>query len=264
MLRRNVHLLAQARHDPVGREFGRRYLLGVEGMPRHVETGLGHLAHASVSTKHEAATIICECLSPRRTYRASPGRRAMACGKRRQCQGAVQAGGLALSSPRQDECSRSLAGDGKCGSSWCCASRRHGVGRPCGRRRGGGTGALHRGWRRPPDRVHCDASRRGTGRRTQPRPNDARPAGRVVRCVPAAPSSNPLTLSLTVERAVSIGTGVCLVVRSADSTAKPSMPGNITSTMTRSWSPLMAACSPSMPPVATSTAKPLSVSPCAR
>jgi hypothetical protein len=55
------------------------------------------------------------------------------------------------------------------------------------------------------------------------------------------------------ERAVSISTGVCRAVRSAESTAKPSTPGSITSSTIRSWSPFSAACRPSAPFSTTST-----------
>ena len=64
MRRQNVLLLVQARHDPTAkREVGRRYLLGIEGLSRHVATGIGYLTHASLQNDDEAATIICECLT---------------------------------------------------------------------------------------------------------------------------------------------------------------------------------------------------------
>ncbi len=64
MRRQNIQLLAQARHDPVAKcEIGRRYLLGIEGMPRHVETGIEYLTHPSLNGGHDAATVIAECLS---------------------------------------------------------------------------------------------------------------------------------------------------------------------------------------------------------
>lgn len=64
MRRHNILLLAQARHDPAARcEVGRRYLLGVEGMARHVPTGMAYLTHASLQDSPRAATIISECLT---------------------------------------------------------------------------------------------------------------------------------------------------------------------------------------------------------
>lgn len=64
MRRQNVHLMAQARHDPAARlELGRRYLLGIEGVPRHIETGIEYLGHPSVKDGREAALAIAECLT---------------------------------------------------------------------------------------------------------------------------------------------------------------------------------------------------------
>lgn len=64
MRRHNVLLLAQARHDPAARcEVGRRYLLGIEGLARHVPTGISYLTHPSLQESPQAATIICECLA---------------------------------------------------------------------------------------------------------------------------------------------------------------------------------------------------------
>jgi TPR repeat protein len=66
MRRQNVHLMAQARHDPAARlELGRRYLQGIEGLPRHIETGLGYLGHPSLKDGREAAIVIADCLSLR-------------------------------------------------------------------------------------------------------------------------------------------------------------------------------------------------------
>lgn len=63
MRRQNILLLAQARHNPTARcEVGRRYLLGIEGLPRHVATGIEYLTHSSLKEVTEAATIISECL----------------------------------------------------------------------------------------------------------------------------------------------------------------------------------------------------------
>lgn len=64
MRRHNILLLAQARHDPLAKcEVGRRYLLGLEGLPRHLVTGVEYLTHASLSESREAATILAECLT---------------------------------------------------------------------------------------------------------------------------------------------------------------------------------------------------------
>lgn len=64
MRRQNLQLLAQARHDPAARcEIGRRYLLGIEGMTRHVETGIKYLTHPSLNAGRDAARVIAECLS---------------------------------------------------------------------------------------------------------------------------------------------------------------------------------------------------------
>lgn len=64
MRRQNILLLAQARHDPTARlEVGRRYLLGVEGMARHVPTGIAYLTHTSLQGSADASTFISECLS---------------------------------------------------------------------------------------------------------------------------------------------------------------------------------------------------------
>ena len=64
MRRQNIQLLAQARHDLGARcEVGRRYLLGIEGLARHVPTGIAYLTHASLQGSPQASTLICECLS---------------------------------------------------------------------------------------------------------------------------------------------------------------------------------------------------------
>ena len=64
MRRHNILLLAQARHDPAARcEVGRRYLLGKEGLARHVPTGIAYLTHASLQDSPQAACIISECLT---------------------------------------------------------------------------------------------------------------------------------------------------------------------------------------------------------
>lgn len=64
MRRHNVLLLAQARHDPAAKcEAGRRYLVGAEGLPRHVSTGLEYLTHHSLKADATAAVIIGESLT---------------------------------------------------------------------------------------------------------------------------------------------------------------------------------------------------------
>jgi TPR repeat protein len=64
MRRQDIQLLASARQgDGAARcEVGRRYLLGVDGFPRHVATGLAHLTHASVRERPQAATLIADNL----------------------------------------------------------------------------------------------------------------------------------------------------------------------------------------------------------
>jgi TPR repeat protein len=64
MRRQDIQLLASARQgDSAARcEVGRRYLLGADGFPRHVATGLAHLTHASVRERPQAATLIADNL----------------------------------------------------------------------------------------------------------------------------------------------------------------------------------------------------------
>jgi TPR repeat protein len=64
MRRQDIQLLASARQgDSAARcEVGRRYLLGVDGFPHHVASGLEHLTHPSVRDKTQAATLIAEHL----------------------------------------------------------------------------------------------------------------------------------------------------------------------------------------------------------
>jgi hypothetical protein len=64
MRRQDIQLLASARQgDSAARcEVGRRYLLGVDGFPHHVASGLEHLTHASVRERPQAATLIAEHL----------------------------------------------------------------------------------------------------------------------------------------------------------------------------------------------------------
>jgi TPR repeat protein len=64
MRRQDIQLLALARQgDTAARcEAGRRYLLGVEGFPQHVATGLDYLTHPNVRELPQAARIIAEAL----------------------------------------------------------------------------------------------------------------------------------------------------------------------------------------------------------
>jgi len=65
MRRQDIQLLALARQgDAAARcEAGRRYLLGVDGFPQHVATGLDYLTHANVKNLPQAARIIAESLA---------------------------------------------------------------------------------------------------------------------------------------------------------------------------------------------------------
>jgi TPR repeat protein len=65
MRRQDIQLLALARQgDPAARcEAGRRYLLGVDGFPQHVATGLDYLAHPNVRSLPQAARTIAESLT---------------------------------------------------------------------------------------------------------------------------------------------------------------------------------------------------------
>ncbi|MES2714620.1 MAG: hypothetical protein V4795_02570 [Pseudomonadota bacterium] len=64
MRRQDIQLLAQARQgDSAARcEVGRRYLLGVNGFPQHVATGLDHLRHPSLAGQPLPARILAEAL----------------------------------------------------------------------------------------------------------------------------------------------------------------------------------------------------------
>src|SRR5690242_14907348 len=64
MRRQDIQLLATARQgDAAARcEVGRRYLLGVDGFPRHVTSGLDHLAQPNTRDLPQAARIIAESL----------------------------------------------------------------------------------------------------------------------------------------------------------------------------------------------------------
>lgn len=64
MRRQDIQLLASARQGDLEAryEVGRRYLLGVEGFPFHVDTGLEYLTHPSLESSERAARIIGEAL----------------------------------------------------------------------------------------------------------------------------------------------------------------------------------------------------------
>jgi TPR repeat protein len=64
MRRQDIQLLATARQgDAMARcEVGRRYLLGVDGFPRHVASGLDHLGQPNTRELPQAARIVAECL----------------------------------------------------------------------------------------------------------------------------------------------------------------------------------------------------------
>ena len=65
MRRQDIQLLALARQgDPAARcEAGRRYLLGADGFPQHIATGLDYLTHANLRGLAQAARIIAESLA---------------------------------------------------------------------------------------------------------------------------------------------------------------------------------------------------------
>ncbi|MBC8056138.1 MAG: sel1 repeat family protein [Rhizobiales bacterium] len=65
MRRQDIQLLALARQgDTAARcEAGRRYLLGVDGFPQHIATGLDYLNHANVRELPQAARIVAESLA---------------------------------------------------------------------------------------------------------------------------------------------------------------------------------------------------------
>jgi len=64
MRRQSIQLLALARQgDALARiEVGRRYLLGAEGFPRHIQTGTDYLTHESLRHNAQAAKVMAECL----------------------------------------------------------------------------------------------------------------------------------------------------------------------------------------------------------
>lgn len=64
MRRQDIQLLASARQGDLEAryEVGRRYLLGVEGFPRHADTGLEYLTHPSLEPSERTARTIAEAL----------------------------------------------------------------------------------------------------------------------------------------------------------------------------------------------------------
>lgn len=65
MRRQDIQLLAHARQGNTAArcEAGRRYLLGLDGFPKHIATGIDYLSHPDVSGLPQAAQIITESLS---------------------------------------------------------------------------------------------------------------------------------------------------------------------------------------------------------
>lgn len=65
MRRQDIRLLAMARSGDVQArcEVGRRYLLGADGFPRHLASGIEHLSHPSVALLPQAAQIVAECMT---------------------------------------------------------------------------------------------------------------------------------------------------------------------------------------------------------
>ena len=65
MRRQEIQLMSQARQGDANArcEVGRRYLLGVLGFPRHLNTGLEYLQHPSLAGMAAPARIVAECLA---------------------------------------------------------------------------------------------------------------------------------------------------------------------------------------------------------
>lgn len=65
MRRQDIRLLALARSGDVQArcEVGRRYLLGTDGFPRHLASGIEHLSHPSVAALPAAAQAVAECMT---------------------------------------------------------------------------------------------------------------------------------------------------------------------------------------------------------
>ena len=64
MRRQDIQLLARARQGNIAArcEAGRRYLLGLEGFPKHIASGIDYLSHPDVKGLPQAAQIIAETL----------------------------------------------------------------------------------------------------------------------------------------------------------------------------------------------------------
>lgn len=64
MRRQDIQLLAHARQGDIGArcEAGRRYLLGLDGFPKHIGTGIDYLSHPDAKGLPQAAQIIAESL----------------------------------------------------------------------------------------------------------------------------------------------------------------------------------------------------------
>ena len=62
--RQDIQLLARARQGNIAArcEAGRRYLLGLEGFPKHIASGIDYLSHPDVKGLPQAAQIIAETL----------------------------------------------------------------------------------------------------------------------------------------------------------------------------------------------------------
>src|SRR5258706_10890195 len=65
MRRQDIRLLALARQGDLAArcEAGRRYLVGADGLPRHIATGIESLTHANLKGSPQAARIIAESLA---------------------------------------------------------------------------------------------------------------------------------------------------------------------------------------------------------
>ena len=65
MRRQDIRLLALARSGDVQArcEVGRRYLLGADGFPRHLASGIEYLSHPSLAALPAAAQIVAECMT---------------------------------------------------------------------------------------------------------------------------------------------------------------------------------------------------------
>ncbi len=65
MRRQDIQLRVLARNGDIGArlEVGRRYLLGIDGFPKHSSTGIDYLTHPSVCDLPTALVLIAECLS---------------------------------------------------------------------------------------------------------------------------------------------------------------------------------------------------------